>query len=99
MFIGAAIAKISRIKVRVRQADVVSRKSIGNLVDELTICNIRIWMAEDLKRGGSPDQIVKATEITNVANQKRNDLIQAIDERLNQTSYGQGSTKMYGKTI
>jgi len=82
-------------------------QTIGNLIDELTIVNIRIWMAEDVKRDklSSPDDIVRATQITNVANQKRNDLIQEIDERLNelmvtqtpQKLYKQGSTKMYGK--
>lgn len=81
--------------------------TIGNLIDELTIVNIRIWMAEDIKRdvNATADDIVRATRITNVANQKRNDLIQEIDERLNnlmmeqipQKLYKQGSTKMYGK--
>jgi hypothetical protein len=42
--------------------------------------------------------------VTNVANQQRADLIQAIDEGLNEIAagekqklYKQGSTKMYGK--
>ena len=81
--------------------------TIGNLIDQLTIENLRIWMAEDIKR--KPDaadaEIANATKITNVANQKRNDLIQSIDEELNnmvqtgelQKLYKQGSNKMYGK--
>lgn len=80
--------------------------SLGNLFDQLAIANIRIWMAEDIKR--DPDatdkQIADATRITNVANQQRTDLIQAIDEGLNETAIGvlqklykQGATKMYGK--
>lgn len=81
--------------------------TIGNLVDKLTITNIRIWMAEDIKR--TPDatdkQIADATRITNVANSLRTDLIQEIDEKINemistgklQKLYKQGSTKMYGK--
>lgn len=73
--------------------------TIGNLIDKLTICNIRIWMAEDIKRGekASDKQIADACRITNKANQHRNDLIQEIDERLQEKSYGQGSTKLYGK--
>lgn len=81
--------------------------TIGSLIDELTIANIRIWMAEDIKRNpnATPEEIVKATNVTNVANQKRNDLMQAIDETINelvitqvpQKLYKQGSTKMYGK--
>ncbi len=83
------------------------RVTIGNLIDQLTIVNIRIWMAEDIKRNpdATDEEISKACKITNVANQQRNDLIQAIDEEINQMVvsgkpqklYGQGSTKMYGK--
>lgn len=81
--------------------------TIGNLIDKLTIINIRIWMAEDIKRDKSAtdEAIANATKITNIANQQRNDLIQEIDEKINhmvgsgelQKLYGQGSTKMYGK--
>lgn len=81
--------------------------TIGNLIDKLTITNIKIWMAEDVKRqsNASDKDIANATKLTNIANQQRNDLIQEIDEKLNhmvktgelQKLYGQGSTKMYGK--
>jgi hypothetical protein len=73
--------------------------TIGNLIDKLTIVNIRIWMAEDIKRdkSASDKQIADATRITNTANQLRNDLIQEIDQVLGDKNYGQGSTKMYGK--
>jgi hypothetical protein len=82
-------------------------ETIGNLIDKLTIANLRIWMCEDIKRDSkaSDEQIAKATRTTNIVNQQRNDLIQAIDESINemintgktQKLYGQGSTKMYGK--
>lgn len=81
--------------------------TIGNLIDKLTIVNIRIWMAEDIKRNkdASDKEIADATKLTNIANQQRNDLIQEIDETINhmvktgeiQKLYKQGSTKMYGK--
>lgn len=71
--------------------------TIGNLVDQLSICNIRIWMAEDMKRTGIAADMLKATAITNKANVNRNKLIEQIDIALNQTDTGQGSTKMYGK--
>ena len=81
--------------------------TIGNLIDKLTIANIRIWMAEDIKRSkkASDKEIADATRITNVVNQQRTDLIQEIDESLNhmvetgelQKLYKQGSTKLYGK--
>lgn len=74
-------------------------ETVGNLIDKLTIVNIRIWMAEDVKRdkNASDKQIADATRLTNTANQLRNDLIQEIDEKLGQKNYAQGSTKMYGK--
>jgi len=81
--------------------------TIGNLIDKLTISNIRIWMAEDIKRdkNATDKQIADATRITNVSNSYRTDLIQEIDETINnliitgkpQKLYKQGSTKMYGK--
>jgi len=81
--------------------------TIGNLIDKLTIVNLRIWMAEDIKRNknATDKEIADATRITNAANQQRNDLIQEIDEKINQIVisgkpqklYQQGSTKMYGK--
>jgi hypothetical protein len=81
-------------------------ETIGNLIDKLTVTNIRIWMAEDIKRDqkASDKQIADATRITNIANQQRTDLIQEIDEKLNEIAegkkqklYKQGATKMYGK--
>ena len=81
--------------------------TIGNLIDKLTIANIRIWMAEDIKRDSkaTDSQIANATRITNTVNSYRTDLIQEIDESINemvgtgklQKLYKQGSTKMYGK--
>lgn len=80
--------------------------TIGNLIDQLSICNLRIWAAEDIKRkkDATDKEIADACRVTNIANQQRNDLIQTIDEALNdigkgelQKLYKQGSTKMYGK--
>ena len=82
-------------------------ETIGNLIDKLTVTNVRIWMAEDIKRkeNAADSEIIMATKLTNVANQQRNDLIQEIDELLNeivitnkpQKLYKQGTTKIYGK--
>ena len=72
--------------------------TIGNLIDRLSICNLRIWMAEDVKRkvGATDKEIADATRLTNVANVERNKLIQAIDEALGQESFKQGDNKIYG---
>tara|TARA_B100000131_G_C17621082_1_gene411812 strand:- start:145 stop:411 length:267 start_codon:yes stop_codon:yes gene_type:complete len=83
--------------------------TVGSLIDKLTVTNIRIWFAEDIKRkqGATDSEIADACRITNVANSYRNDLIQEIDEALNdmvatgkvQKLYKQGSTKMYGNKV
>jgi len=82
-------------------------ETIGNLIDKLTIANLRIWSAENKKRlaNATDKEIADATKITNIANSLRNDLIQEIDEKLNhmietgelQKLYQQGSLKLYGK--
>lgn len=82
-------------------------ETIGSLVDKLSIINIRIWNAEDIKRNksSSDKNIADATRLTNIMNQQRNDLIQEIDELINtliqsgatQKLYKQGETKLYGK--
>ena len=81
--------------------------TIGSLIDKLSVVNIRIWMAEDVKRekSATDKQIADATRLTNICNSQRNDLIQEIDEAINalassgsvQKLYSQGNTKMYGK--
>lgn len=72
--------------------------SIGNLIDQLSITNQRIWAAEDIKRkkGATDKEIADATRVTNIANSQRNNLIQEIDKYFGKDT-GQGSTKMYGK--
>lgn len=81
--------------------------TFGNLIDKLTVVNLKIWHLEDLKRGSdkTDKQVADATRGTNVLNAQRNDLIQEIDEMLILTSQGivnfknykQGDTKQYGK--
>jgi hypothetical protein len=81
--------------------------TVGNLIDKLSIVNLRIWMAEDIKRNpqATDKQLADATRLTNICNSQRNDLIQEIDEKINllvetgqgQKLYKQGSTKTYGK--
>lgn len=81
--------------------------TFGNLIDKLTIVNLKIWHLEDLKRDSdaTDKQIADATRKTNTLNVQRNDLIQEIDEMLilasegkvNFKNYKQGETKQYGK--
>lgn len=80
-------------------------ETFGNLVDKLTVVNLKIWHLEDLKREAnrSDKEIADATRKTNVLNKQRNDLIQELDEMLIESSkgrvsfqnYKQGDTKSY----
>ena len=81
-------------------------ETFGNLIDKLTIVNLKIWKFEDIKRESKDDkEIADATRKTNILNQQRNDLIQEIDEMLIEAykgnilfkNYKQGDTKSYGK--
>lgn len=73
--------------------------TIGNMIDQLTVTNLKIWAFEDIKRktDATDKEIADATRKTNILNVQRNLLIQGIDEELGQTSFGQGDTKIYGK--
>ena len=89
-----------------KENEIETMETFGNLVDKLTIVNLKIWKFEDIKRESTDDkEIADATRKTNVLNQQRNDLIQEIDEMLIDASagkisfknYKQGDTKSYGK--
>jgi len=80
--------------------------TFGNLIDKLTIVNLKIWNLEDIKRDSKNDkEIADATKKTNILNQQRTDLIQELDEmlidsangKINFKNYKQGDTKNYGK--
>lgn len=70
----------------------------GNLIDQLSIINIRIWMLEDIKRNlkASDKEIADATRRVNKLNVERNMLIEAID-KFHGIDNNQGSNKIYGK--
>lgn len=69
----------------------------GSLIDKLSIVNIKIYMAEDIKRqrGATDKQIAEATRITNGLNSHRNALMVEIDEMLGFKNLN--SIKTYGK--
>ena len=80
--------------------------TLGNLVDQLSVINHRIWVLEDICRDkkSTNDDIANAKNKINICNQLRNDLIQSLDEGFNEIAegkkqklYKQGSVKIYGK--
>ena len=75
----------------------------GNLIDQLSIINIKIYMLENVKRdkNATDKEIAAATRKTNVLNEQRNAIIDAIDVCANEVADGKkqrlfGSNKMYG---
>lgn len=78
---------------------------LGELVDKLTIVNLKIWNLEDLKRDSSDDaKVADACRKTNILNTQRNLLMEDIDNLMVRYLDGekprvshQGSTKVYGK--
>jgi len=70
--------------------------TVGNLIDQLSIVNLKIWMLEDVKRDSDDDKaIADACRKTNTLNVQRNQLIAAIDEKIEGESSAV-NTKIYG---
>ncbi len=70
----------------------------GSLIDKLTIVNLKIFKAEDIKRdpAATDKQIADATRSTNHLNYYRNQLISEIDKMFNYDNAN--SIKLYGKS-
>ena len=80
---------------------------LGNLIDKLSIINIRMWMLEDIKRdpNRSDKEIADATKQTNIINIQRCEIVEEINDliikllsgEIKPKNYMEGSTKNYGK--
>ncbi|MEA2082271.1 MAG: DUF4254 domain-containing protein [Elusimicrobiota bacterium] len=55
-------------------------KKFGELVSELAMVNTRLWHEEDKARVEDDAQVASAKHAVDKLNQKRNDLIEQIDE-------------------
>ena len=63
----------------------IAAKSIAHLVSELAQVHCELWDQEDRARSKADKEVVAAKRNIGALNQRRNDLIEKIDESLVQT--------------